>query len=203
MTGMRMTVFSRNRRRLTGALIALPASTLWSIEALGQNMPKRGIVGRSAPELDVEFWLDADGKRTTFSMLAQRGKWVHLKCWQSWCPGCHAHGFPVLKKISDAFVDEPRVVNVGIQTTFEGHGVNTGDKVREMQLRYTLPIVMGHDPGRRNSDGYPNTMRTYRTGGTPWHVIIEPGGTVIYDGFSVNADKVIAFIRERLTRRPA
>jgi len=195
-----MTVFSRNRRRLTGALMALPAGTLWSIEALGQNMPERGIVGRSAPEIDAEFWLDADGNRATFSMLAQRGKWVHLKCWQSWCPGCHAHGFPALKKISDAFVDEPRVVSVGIQTTFEGHVVNTGDKVREMQLRYALPIVMGHDPGRRNADGYPNTMRTYRTGGTPWHVIVEPGGTVIYDGFKVDADKVISFIRERLTQ---
>ena len=163
-----------------------------------QNSPERGIVGHPAPELEAEFWLDADGRRTTFSMLAQRGKWVHLKCWQSWCPGCHRHGFPALKKLSNAFADEPRVVNVGVQTTFEGHDINTGDKVREMQQRYQLPIVMGHDPGRRNTDGYPNTMRSYRTGGTPWHVVIDPLGRVIYNGFSIDPDYAIEFIRERL-----
>ncbi len=92
------------------------------------------------------------------------------------------------------------MVNVGLQTTFEGHDVNTADKVREIQLRYDLPIVMGHDPGRRNRDGYPNAMRAYRTGGTPWHIFVNPAGTVIYDGFSVDADKAIAYIREQLTR---
>jgi len=193
-----MESFSSYRRRLTGALLALPACTFPGASAVAQSAPERGIVGRAAPELDAEFWLDATGQRTTFSMLAQRGKWVHLKCWQSWCPGCHAHGFPALKKITDAFAGEPRVVNVGVQTTFEGHTTNTGDKVREMQLRYALPIVMGHDPGRRNPDGYPNTMRAYRTGGTPWHVIIAPDGRVIYDGFSLNADQAIAYIRRQL-----
>jgi thiol-disulfide isomerase/thioredoxin len=192
--------FSRNRRRLTGALLAVPGCALFSATVSGQSMPERGIVGRHAPELDAQFWLDGAGLRTTFSMLAQRGKWVHLKCWQSWCPGCHEHGFPALKKISDAFVDEPRVVNVGVQTTFEGHDINTGEKLRKMQLRYALPIVMGHDPGSRNADGYPNTMRAYRTGGTPWHVIIAPDGRVIYDGFNVDAEKVIVFFRRQLTQ---
>ncbi len=191
-----MSAFSSDRRRFAAALAALPATTLIGLDARAQE---RGITGRSAPELDAEFWLDGDGNPTSFSMLAQRGKWVHLKCWQSWCPGCHEHGFPALKKISDAFAGEARVVNVGLQTTFEGHNINTGDKVREMQLRYDLPIVMGHDPGRRNPDGYPNAMRAYRTGGTPWHIFIDPSGVVAYNGFSVDADKAIALIRESLT----
>ena len=50
----------------------------------------------------------------------------------------------------------------------------------------------------RNPDGYPNTMRGYRTGGTPWHIVIDPRGRVIYDGFSIDADYAIAFIREQL-----
>ncbi len=194
-----MTSFSNSRRRITGALLALPGVALSHGAAFAQGTPERGIVGRLAPELDVEFWLDPSGQRTTFSMHAQRGKWVHLKCWQSWCPGCHRHGFPALKQLSEAFADEPRVVNVGVQTTFEGHDFNTGDKVREMQLRYQLPIVMGHDPGKRNADGYPNTMRSYRTGGTPWHVVIDPRGRVVYNGFSIDADHAIEFIREQLT----
>lgn len=192
--------FSRTRRRLTGTLLALSGGALLTGGASAQGASERGIVGREAPELDAEFWIDARGEPTTFSMQAQRGKWVHLKCWQSWCPGCHAHGFPALKQLSDAFADEPRVVNVALQTTFEGHDVNTGDKVREMQLRYQLPIVMGHDPGRRNADGYPNAMRSYRTGGTPWHVVVDPAGRVVYNGFGIDSDYAIEFIRERLVR---
>lgn len=187
---------SRQRRRLAGALLALPLA----LPAGAQQRPERGIVGSAAPELDVEFWIDAEGKPTSFSMLAQRGRWVHLKCWQSWCPGCHAHGFPALQKLVEAFANEPRVVNVAVQTTFEGHEVNTADKVRKTQLRYALPIVMGHDPGRRNKNGYPNTMVSYRTGGTPWHILIDPGGTVVFDGFGINPEGAIEFLRRQLSR---
>ena len=188
-----------SRRRFAQTALAIPFGLALSpVTALAAKAPKRGIVGQMAPELEVEFWIDAEGKPTTFSMQAQRGKWVYLKCWQSWCPGCHSHGFPNLKKVTDAFADDDRVVPVSVQTTFEGHQVNTGDKVREIQLRYDLPIVMGHDPGQRNANGYPNTMMSYRTGGTPWQVLIHPSGVVLYDGFNVHADNLIAYLRKEL-----
>lgn len=95
-------------------------------------------------------------------------------------------------------MDEPLLVTAGLQTTFEGHDINTADKVRKMQLRYDLPIPRGHDPGRKNPDGYPNTMRSYRTGGTPWQVVINPQGTVVYDGFHVNAEKAIEFFKKKI-----
>ena len=41
-------------------------------------------------------------------------------------------------------------------------------------------------------------MRSYRTGGTPWHVFIEPGGRVIFDGFHVNTDKAIEFLERQV-----
>lgn len=189
---------SVSRRRILLAAGVVPViATGW---LPGARANDRGIVGRIAPELEAEFWLDAEGEPSGFSMTAQRGKWVYLKCWQSWCPGCNSHGFPALQRIAEEFHEEPRVVPVGIQTTFEGHRVNTADKVREMQMRYDLRIPMGHDPGKRNSDGYPNTMRAYRTGGTPWQVIIAPNGRVVYDGFQVNPDRVIAHFEHHLAR---
>lgn len=184
---------SPGRRRAAAALLALPLAP-W---AAAQTRPERGIVGRPAPELRAEFWLDANGNPGRFSMLEQRGRWVHLKCWQSWCPGCHAHGFPALQKLVAAFAGDPRVVNVAVQTVFEGHGVNTGDKVREMQLRYRLPIPMGHDSGS-GRNGLPATMTAYRTGGTPWHVLVDPEGVVVFDGFGIDPERAIAFLRERL-----
>ena len=194
-----MSLPSPQRRRVLSSLLAAP---LLAAAPVLQSR-ERGIVGHTAPELDVEFWLNGSGGDGHFSVTENRGKWVYLKCWQSWCPGCHSSGFPTLKKISDAFADEPLVVTAGIQTTFEGHEINTADKVREMQLRYELEIPMGHDPGKRNADGYPNTMRAYRTGGTPWQVLIDPTGRVIYDGFHVDPQKAIAFLRERVEEMKA
>ncbi len=193
-------LFQQNRRKLLKIGAALPLGAVLPLAPFGALASTRGIAGQVAPELDVEFWLDKDGKPTKFSMLEQRGKWVYLKCWQAWCPGCHSHGFPNLQKVTNAFLDDDRVVTVGLQTTFEGHDINGKSRVREMQLRYELPIVMGHDPGKSNEGGYPNTMMSYRTGGTPWQIIINPDGIVYYDGFRVDADKVIDFIKEELTK---
>jgi hypothetical protein len=189
----------RQRRHFTAALLALP---LVGARLLGdaRAAPARGIDGAQAPELEAEFWIDADGKPTQFSMLAQRGHWVHLYCWQAGCPGCHSHGFPTLQKIVAAFSDDPRVVNVAVQTAFEQYSVNTAEKVRERQVRYRLPIVMGHDPGDPDSERWPHTMVSYRTGGTPWHVLVDPTGVVVYNGFGLDANKAIAFIRKQLAQ---
>lgn len=98
----------------------------------------------------------------------------------------------------DAFASDPRVVNVAVQTVFEGGWTNTREKVRATQLRYKLPIVMGHAGGEGKPDGQPDIMRAYRSGGTPWHVLVSPAGIVELDGFFIDADVVIADIRAAL-----
>ncbi len=155
-----------------------------------------GIVGRSAPELQIDYWIDRNGGRTSFDLAGTRGDWVFLKCWQDWCPGCHSHGFPALKKIADAFIHNPQVTVVGIQTTFEGFGTNTREKVRKIQLQYKLPITMGHDSGDPDGDYRPSTMRNYRTGGTPWMILIDPAGVVVFNDFSIDAERLIEFLSE-------
>ena len=188
------------RRRLLSSLIATP---LLALNTRSVYSRERGITGQMAPELEAEFWLDGKGDEGHFSVTENRGKWIYLKCWQSWCPGCHSSGFPTLQAISKAFKDESLVVTAGIQTTFEGHRVNTADKVREMQLRYDLEIPMGHDPGNGKPHEMPNTMRDYRTGGTPWQVLINPEGRVVFDGFHVHTEKAIAYLRERVAEMKA
>jgi hypothetical protein len=37
-------------------------------------------------------------------------------------------------------------------------------------------------------------MRDYRTGGTPWFIVIDPTGEVIYGGFRLDAEAFIASI---------
>lgn len=155
-----------------------------------------GIEGKLAPELDVPQWIDGEGQPGSFTLAEHRGKFVFLECWQAWCPGCHSHGFPALQKIYAQFKDNEYFIAAGIQTTFEGYASNTSDKLRVMQKRYDLPIAMGHDQGNPETHSRPNTMRSYRTGGTPWAILISPDGVVVYNDFSIDADNAIAFLQK-------
>lgn len=159
---------------------------------------KYGIKGRQAPKLQMDYWIDAEGKLAEFKQRQVEGKWVFLKCFQNWCPGCHEHGFPALKKVADAFHSDKRVEVLAVQTVFEGFGINSKESVRELQLRYELPIMMGHDPGNPKGNRHPRTMREYRTGGTPWMVIVAPNGQVVYNEYHINAEKFIEYLKQQL-----
>jgi len=178
------------------SLGAVASTVGLSPSAWGQAKP--GIEGYNAPELSIDYWIDGDGKPSSFSVLESKGKWVFLKCFQNWCPGCHSSGFPTLKAFSDEFFGNPKVAIAGIQTVFEGYRSNTQADVRKLQLRYDLPIVMGHDPGDAETHSVPGTMKNYRTGGTPWLILINPDGVVVYNGFHVNSEKLIEFVNSQI-----
>ena len=189
--------YSRRRWLLETAA----ASSALALPTVGLAQERKpGITGQLAPALKIDWWIDANGKATSFDVAEARGKWLYLKFWQSWCPGCHRHGLPALKKFVHKFKDEPRVVAAGVQTVFEGFSFNTESKVRKTQLEYDLPIVMGHDSGNPDGQHLPRTMRNYRSGGTPWVVIVNPDGHVIFNAFHVNVDKLIAYVESDLAR---
>ncbi len=178
------------RKLIKSSLYALGALATIKTPLLYAATNGYGIVGQRAPELEVDFWIDQDGNPTSFSLADNAGKWVFLKCFQSWCPGCHSHGLPAVKKISEALAGNPNIAFAGIQTVFEGRFINTVDKVRKTQLQYNLKMPMGHDPG----DDRSRTMMAYRTGGTPWMILITPNREVIYNDFGINADAAIEFL---------
>ena len=208
-------VKSSNRRQvLKSAAAAVGAVGLNPLAMIGaaqaesvaqpkpQPKPSRGIQGLVAPELDVSHWIDGDGNPTSaFSVAEHRGKWVYLKCFQEWCPACHSVGFPNLQKLKAAFPDDSKIVAAVIQTTFEGHAINNAEALRKNQLRYDLDLPFGHDPGNtelshKDPGHYPSTMRSYRTGGTPWVTLIDPNGVVAFDGFHINIEQLISYLQE-------
>ena len=180
------------RQLVLGAAVALMPIAPRLSDAQSQRY---GIEGKKAPELEVDYWIDRHGDPSQFSVIDSAGKWILLKCFQDWCPGCHSSGFPALKIFSDAFWDHPKVAIAGIQTVFEGYLSNTIEDVRKLQLQYELPITMGHDPGDSSLSRRPNTMTDYRTGGTPWLIVIDPAGTVVFNDFHINVDKLIEYIK--------
>lgn len=182
----------RNFIKSTG--LGLLAASLFPMAYAQQQ---RGILNRQAPELVVPEWINGSGKQQRpFSIAENRGKWIYLKCFQEWCPACHSVGFPNLQKLMEAFPDDRIITKGVIQTTFEGFGTNTKDALRKNQLRYSLDLPFGHDAGnselsRNNPDRFPKTMVDYLTGGTPWVVLINPDGWVVFNDFHINIDGLI------------
>jgi len=191
-----------HRRKLlmagSSAIASFGLSHVSSVVAQEQEQDKYGIRGYEAPEIELDYWIDGDGKETSFSVKKAKGKWVFLKYFQNWCPGCHSSGFPTLQAVCNEFYGHPKVEIAAVQTVFEGEWTNTEEKVRELQLRYEIPATMGHDPGDQESDFPSLTMINYRTGGTPWLVLIDPEGTVVFNDFHVDREKLVAFIKEQL-----
>lgn len=146
-----------------------------------------GIAGLSAPPLGDVRWIDESGGDRGPLTLADLGQGFKiLFFFQHWCPGCHSHGFPTFVRLAQD-LGHKGIGLAAIQTVFEGSDVNTFDRLRENQQRYGLRVPFGHavaDPA--SSNALPAIMEAYRSGGTPWFVVIAPDGRVVYDGFELD-----------------
>lgn len=65
-------------------------------------------------------------------------------------------------------------------------------------MRYDLDIIFGHDEGSEGK--HPHTMKSYRSGGTPWAVLISPEGKVLYNDFSINPASAITFLKKEISK---
>jgi thiol-disulfide isomerase/thioredoxin len=153
-----------------------------------------GIVGSAAPELQASYWIDSNGRERQPLKLAELGSnFKVLFFFQHWCPGCHTDGFPQLKRLVD-HLEHRGMGLVAIQTVFEGMDTNTKDKILLDQQRHHLKIPFGHDaPLIANS--YPATIENYRSGGTPWFVVINPSNVVIYNDFRLDFEKILMMLK--------
>ncbi len=84
-----------------------------------------GILGQRAPNWRVDEWYNLGDNVERIDVADFKGKIVYLFGFQSWCPGCHSHGFPTLQAVEKHYRDNDDVVFVAIQTVFEGYHVNT------------------------------------------------------------------------------
>ncbi len=155
-----------------------------------------GIVGLPAPPLENVRWINENGDERSPLTLAGLGHgYIILYFFQDWCAGCHAHGFPTLVTLAGELRDKG-VGLAAIQTVFEGWEVNTFDRLRENQRRYGLRIPFGHAVADlASAAAVPTIMEAYRTGGTPWFVVIAPDGRVVYDGFRLDAEGLVEALR--------
>ena len=156
-----------------------------------------GIVGKQAPELKVKQWVDAEGKVTEPVQLADyKGKFIVLYGFQAWCPGCHSKGLPALKRMSDELKDNANVAFIAIQTVFEGAHANTYERMVEIKDQYGINIPFGHDHDPEGTSRISSsTMNNYRSGGTPWYILIDQEGLVVFNDFHLDVDKTIDYLK--------
>ena len=176
---------------------ALTAIIVLSCLADPSRAGVRGIEGRTAPDWDVTQWINLNPESNKIDVGDFDGKVVYLYCFQSWCPGCHSSGFPTLKAVQQAFKDDEGVAFVAVQTTFEGFAHNTFEQAKEVAKKYGLDIPIGHSgtPEKRST-----IMTRYRTGGTPWTILIDPDGVVRYNDFHIRPQQAIDLVN-RLKRK--
>lgn len=153
-----------------------------------------GIADLPAPPLRDVRWINAAGKEIEELSLDDLGSGYRiLFFYQHACPGCHSHGFPTFARLVEQ-ISGPDVSFAAIQTAFEDFGANTFERIRENQQRYGLRIPFGHAapaPG----GSIPRVMADYRTGGTPWFVVISPDNDVVFNAFRLDADTLISALR--------
>ena len=151
----------------------------------------RGIAGKPAPSLAVNEWINLPEGTAALDIDDLRGKVVYLYGFQSWCPGCHARGFPTLQKLIKHYEGDDSVAFVAVQTAFEGFSSNTPERAWSTARRYKLDIPVGHSGSAEKRS---ELMRDYRTGGTPWTIIIDPEGVVRYNDFHIEPEAAIRLI---------
>ncbi len=136
-------------------------------------------MGETAPELRVDDWIGADGQpRAPWRLADHQGRLRVIFCFQSWCPGCHSTGFPTLQQLHRDYAGQGVEFAV-IQTVFEGHAENGPEQRAIMQQRYELALPLAQD----DAHPHPHTMSDYHSAGTPWWILINRQGRVIYNHF--------------------
>ena len=65
----------------------------------------------------------------------------------------------------------------------------------ETQKEYELAIPFGHDEGDDSTRNRSSVMHYYRSGGTPWFILIDQNGTVVFNDFHLNTDKAIEYLQ--------
>ena len=131
--------------------------TLLVLLLLSGQAYAKGITGQEAPHWGVAQWKNLPSDVETLDISDLKGKVVFLYGFQSWCPGCHKHGFPTLKKLVQRFEGNDDIAFVAVQTVFEGFSTNNADLealFAEHGEVTSARVITDRDTGRSRGFGF-------------------------------------------------
>ncbi len=179
--------------KLTGLGLIAIAGALFANIAMAEP--------RKAPEWEVSEWINGDG----VALSDLKGQVVIVEFFQLWCPGCNNFSIPLMKKWHKTFAvqrESGKLTMLSIHTVFEGHSYQNPDKLKKFVKEKGIEHMVGVD-AYKNGDNIPETMKKYRTGGTPSMVIIDKKGNIRFQklgGF--DPDAMEKFIHKLLEDPP-
>lgn len=88
------------------------------------------------------------------------------------------------------YAETPQVVFAAVQTVFEGHSSNGPERRFELLQDYGISLLVGQD----DAFPRPDVITSYRTGGTPWFIVINRDGKVIHNGYRLGLRKAVKLI---------
>jgi thiol-disulfide isomerase/thioredoxin len=179
--------------------LVLTATSAPVLNAVGNEQVQKGIQGLEAPPLGVKNWIQLPQGKETLDIFDYRGKTVFMLLFQDTCEACHKRAFPTLKILADKFGDTDKVAFLAIQTPFEEFSDNTESKIQSTAEKFGLTIPFGH---LTKTPGFYSVNTAYKTGGTPWWVIVNPEGKVDYNGFYLNPDVAVENLEKILDGEP-
>ncbi len=160
--------------------------------------PETGIEGQPAPPLIIDTWIQLPEGKKTINLNDYKGKVVIIKCFQSWCSACQTVGLPTLKKLVDKYEGDDRVQFLAVQATFEGYLTNTDEQLAPTAKKFGLKIPFGHSPKLKN---FHSISIDYKTGGTPWWIVINQDGVVEYNGHDMDVKSAVENLEELFAKK--
>ena len=133
----------------------------------------------TTPDWMVAEWLNSDRPLTLSDF---QGRIVVLEAFQMLCPGCVAHGLPLLRQVQATF-DPADVAVLGLHTVFEHHEAQGSRAALAAFLHeYRIHFPVGID-AQRSGSRLPATMADYEMQGTPTLVLFDRNGRRVQQFF--------------------
>ena len=104
------------------------------------------------------------------------------------------------RKVETAFAGAPDVVCFQLQTVWEGQHTNTPESNAVIAKQFRIEVPIGYDA---HVDGARLSifMRQYSTGGTPWTVVIDRSGKVVFNAVTPKDASQLTGLIEKLRER--
>jgi cytochrome c biogenesis protein CcmG, thiol:disulfide interchange protein DsbE len=144
------------KKLLLCAAAAAVLVSLWC-QAEDKRLWAKAFLGKQAPPITVQKWINKEPDR--------KGKFVLIDFWATWCPPCRK-AVPELNRFHEQFSD--KLVVMGIS-----------DEKEEVVRKFTDENIKYYSA----LDTTAALKKQYEVTGIPHCVIINPAGTVVWEGF--------------------
>jgi len=139
---------------------AVVAMVLGLVASTSGTAARAAMVGKEAPEIQAGYWLNTEA----LSLQGLRGKIVVVEFWATWCPPCRT-SIPHLVEMNHKFASQGVVF------------ISLTDEDRKTVEPFARKMKMDYAVG-----GGSRTSGAYGVRGIPHAFIVDPSGTVAWEG---------------------